>query len=151
MLELNKVMIVGNLTRDPEKKTLQSGTDVCQFDVAINRRWTQNGEKKESVCFLNCKAWAKTAEFVAQYFKKGGRIYVEGRLEQETWTEKETNAKRSKHVLVAERVGFADSKKAESDDANADGESQPEETRGTGTKPRTAAQQEEDAAADLPF
>jgi len=112
MLELNKVMLVGNLTRDPEVKYLPSGKAITNFSIAANRKWTdkQSGEKKQEATFVDITAWGPQAEFVGKYFKKGAAIFVEGRLKQDTWEDKNTGQKRSKLSIVAERVQFADSK-----------------------------------------
>jgi single-strand DNA-binding protein len=86
MPNLNKVMLIGNLTRDPELRYTPGGTAVTDFGLAINRRWTaQNGEKKEEVCFVDCQAWARSAEIISEYCKKGVPLFVEGRLRLDNW------------------------------------------------------------------
>lgn len=105
-MELNVVHILGNLTRDPETRHLASGTSVTTFSLACNRRYTVNGEKREEVLFIDVTAWAKTGEFVQKYMQKGSSCLVHGYLKQEIWDDKQTGAKRSKIVLVADRVGF---------------------------------------------
>ena len=110
MLELNKVMIVGRLTRDPETRMLPSGSSVANFGVAVSRRYRdpKTNEWVDDTCFIDVKAWNKQAEFVQQYFTKGKGIFVEGRLVQESW---ETDGqKRSKVLIVAEQMKFAESK-----------------------------------------
>jgi len=104
---MNLVIIKGNVTRDPEMRYLPNGTAVCDLGVAVNRTWIdQNGEKKEEVNFFDCQAWAKTAEIIAQYFKKGKPILVQGRLKQDTWEDKKTGDKRSKVRIVVDRFEF---------------------------------------------
>ena len=111
MLELNKVLMTGNLTRDPEVKYLPSGQAICNFSIALNRHYkSKDGETQQEATFVDITAWGPQAEFVGKYFKKGAAIYVEGRLKQDTWEDKNTGAKRSKLSVVAERVQFADSK-----------------------------------------
>ena len=107
MASLNKVLMMGNLTRDPELRHTPAGTAVCSFDVASNRSYTgKDGEKQEEVCYITVIVWAKAAENCAQYLKKGRQVLVEGRLQFRSWEDKETKAKRSKHEIVADRVQF---------------------------------------------
>jgi single-strand DNA-binding protein len=104
-MEINKVMIYGNLTRDPE--TRQAGqSSVTTFAIASNRKYTTNGEKREEACFVDVEAWGKTGELCAQYLRRGSAAFVEGRLKQETWEDKNGGGKRSKHVLSASSVQF---------------------------------------------
>jgi single-strand DNA-binding protein len=113
MLELNKVMLIGNLTRDPELSYLPSGTALAKLGLAVSRRYKdRNGETKEDVAFVDIETWAKSAEFCAKYLKKGRRVFVEGRLRQDRW-EAPDGAKRNRMVVNAERVQFADSRPSE--------------------------------------
>jgi single-strand DNA-binding protein len=110
MLEMNKVFLIGNLTRDPDIRYIPSGTAVSEFDIAVNRRYkNKNGEAKDETAFINIETWGKTAEFCSQYLKKGRRIFVEGRLRQDSW-EAQDGTKRQRIRVVAERVQFADFK-----------------------------------------
>lgn len=105
-MNLNKVFIVGNLTRDPEQKTLPSGTSVVSFGVATNRVWkNQQGEKQEDVQFHNIVVFGRQADSVAQYLKKGSSVLIEGRIQTRNW-EAQDGSKRSKTEIVAERVQF---------------------------------------------
>ncbi len=115
MASYNKAILMGNLTKDPELRTLPSGGTVCQFDLALNRTYTsQSGEKKEEVCYVTIVVWGKQAENCAQYLKKGRGAHVEGRLQHRSWTTPE-GQKRSKLEVVAERVQFlSDSRGARS-------------------------------------
>lgn len=97
------------MTRDCELRYLQNGTAIGNFGVAVNETWMKDGEKKEKTTFLDCKAWGKTAENIAQYFKKGSRFYGHGKIEIETWDDKATQQKRSKAVIVIESFQFCDS------------------------------------------
>lgn len=83
--DLNRVMLIGRIVRDPELKYIPSGTGVANFSVANGRSYTQSGEKKESTSFFNCIAWGKLGEIIVQYCKKGQRIGIEGRLQQRSW------------------------------------------------------------------
>lgn len=102
---LNKVMIYGNLTRDPELKSLPSGSSVANFGIATNRTWKdKDGSKKEQTEFHNIVAFGKTGELVAQYLKKGSAAYVEGRLQTRIWDK--DGAKQYRTEIVAEAVQF---------------------------------------------
>lgn len=105
-MNLNKVFIIGNLTRDPELKSLPSGTSVASFGVATNRVWkNQQGEKQEDVQFHNIVVFGKQADSVTQYLKKGSSVLIEGRIQTRNW-EAQDGSKRSKTEIVAERVQF---------------------------------------------
>ncbi len=106
-MNLNKVLLIGNLTRDPELKVLPSGSNVCNFSIATNRRWKdKSGQMKEEVQFHNCVAFGRTAEVIAQYMKKGAGIYVEGRLQTRSWDDKGTGAKRYATEIFVEQMQF---------------------------------------------
>ncbi len=108
---LNKVMLMGNLTRDVELKHTQSNQAVATIGMAVNRRWKdQNGEQREETTFVDCEAWGKTAEILAQYMAKGKPLLIEGRLKLDTWQDKESGANRSKMRVVIEQFYFVDSK-----------------------------------------
>lgn len=105
-MNLNKVFLIGNLTRDPELKTLPSGSSVASFGVATNRVWrNQQGERQEEVQFHNVVVFGKQAETVSQYLKKGSSALIEGRLQTRNW-EAQDGSKRTKTEIVAERVQF---------------------------------------------
>lgn len=105
MADLNRVFLIGNLTRDPEMRSLSSGTSIASFGLAMNRVYTaQNGEKKEEVCFVRVVVFGKQAEACGQYLSKGKPVFVEGRLQYRSW---ETEGqKRNSLDVVAERVQF---------------------------------------------
>ncbi len=105
MVSFNKVMLMGNLTRDPELRYTSGGTPVCKLGLAVNRRYTQNNELKEEVCFVNITVWGKQAENCNEYLSKGRAIFVEGHLQQDRW-EGEDGKKRSRMEVVAENVKF---------------------------------------------
>jgi single-strand DNA-binding protein len=106
-MELNKVLLIGNLTRDPESRMLPSGAQVVKMGLASNRRFGsgEGGERKEETLFVDVEAWNKTAELCAQYLRKGSQILVEGRLKLDQYTT-QTGEKRSRIFVVADRVQF---------------------------------------------
>lgn len=115
---LNKVVIMGRLTRDPEYRTTATGTSVVNFSVAVDRDFSgQSGEKETD--FINCVAWRKTAEFVTKHFMKGSMIVVAGRLQVSSWTD-DTGNKRQKCEVVADNVYFGESKRSRDADIGAD-------------------------------
>lgn len=102
---LNKVMLIGNLTRDPEMRYTPQGTAVCTFGVATNRNWTtENGEKKEDAEFHNIVAWNKLAEICSQFLKKGRKVYVEGRLSTRSWQGQDGSQKQRTEVVISDMV-----------------------------------------------
>jgi single-strand DNA-binding protein len=104
---LNKVMIMGNITRDIEVRHTPNNTAVATIGVAMNRKWkTPEGEQREEVVFVDCDAWGRTAEVIAQYFSKGKPIMIEGRLKLDTWDDKTTGKKQSKLKVVIEEFYF---------------------------------------------
>ena len=106
MANVNKVFLIGNLTRDPELRYTPQGTAVGEFGLAINRQWKgPNGEKKEEVCFVDCQAWARTAEVISEYCKKGSLLFVEGRLKLDSWEGKD-GQKRSRMRVVVDNFQF---------------------------------------------
>jgi single-strand DNA-binding protein len=110
MASFNKVILAGNLTRDPELTHTPKGTAVGKFSLAINRNWTtETGEKREEVTFVDVKSFGRQAETVAKFLRKGRPLLVEGRLHLETWDDKTTGAKRSRTVVVMESFSFIDS------------------------------------------
>ena len=105
-MNFNKVILIGNLTRDPQMSYLPSQTPVCEFGLAVNRKWKgQDGQQKEEVCFVDCHCYGKQAETFNQYMSKGRPILVEGRLQLDTWESKD-GQKRSKHRIFVERFQF---------------------------------------------
>ena len=102
----SKAIIVGNITRDPELRSTPSGAQVCGFSVAVNRTYKDSsGANQESVSFIDCSAWGRAGEIIAQYAKKGSGILISGRLEQRSWEDKE-GQKRSRVEIVVEDFNF---------------------------------------------
>jgi len=107
---INRVFLMGNLTRDPEVKLLSGDRATASFGLATNRKWkSADGEAKEEVTFIDCECWGRTAETVGQYLNKGSKCLVEGRLKLDSWDDKESGQKRSRLKVVAEQVTFLDS------------------------------------------
>ena len=101
----NKVVLLGNLTRDPELRTTPNGQTVCGFSLAINRTWRNaEGEQQEAVDYIDCNAWGKAAEIINQYMQKGRALLVSGRLQQRSW--EQDGQKRSKVEVVVEDFNF---------------------------------------------
>ena len=110
MPNFNKVILAGNLTRDPELRYTPKGTAVAKIALAINRRWKdETGQQKEEVTFVDVDAFGKQAELISQYIKKGRPILVEGRLKLDQWDDKTTGQKRSRLGVVLEAFEFLDS------------------------------------------
>ena len=107
MASFNKVILIGNLTRDPELRHTPKGTCVAKIGLALNRVWTtEGGEKKEEVVFVDVDLFGRTAEVVGQYMRKGSPLLVEGRLKLDQWDDKATGQKRSKLGVHGEQVQF---------------------------------------------
>jgi single-strand DNA-binding protein len=103
MANYNKIILVGNLTRDPQLRYLPSQMAVCDFGLAVNHRFkTKSGEDREEVCFVDCSVFGRGAEIVNQYCQKGRPLLVEGRLKYDTWEDKQGGGKRSKHSVVVD-------------------------------------------------
>jgi len=144
MANLNKVMLIGNVTRDPEIRYTPKGTALVDLGLAVNRRYTaDNGEKREETTFVDITFWGRTAEIANEYLKKGRSVYVEGRLQLDSWDDKATGQKRSKLKIVGEEMQMLGSR-----EGGGGGSSQPsgggeydEEPRSSRPASRPAQQQ----------
>ena len=138
MASLNKVLLIGNLTRDPELRYLTGGNSaVCEFGIAINRRFMQaSGPEKDETCFLEIVVWGKQAETCSRFLQKGSTVFIEGRLVYDQWTEKDSQKKRSRVRVTAERVQFLSGRR---DDQGMPGEMPPEDD-GYQSQPRAPRQ-----------
>jgi len=113
MASYNKVIMMGNLTRDPQLSYLPSQTPVVEFGLASNRRWkAQDGTQREETCFVDCRAYGRMAENISKYCHKGRPLLIEGRLTFDQW-ETQEGAKRSKHRITVEGFTFVDSRGSE--------------------------------------
>ena len=135
MRDYNKVILMGHLSQDPEYKELSGTNKVANFTIAVNRQWTNSeGDEMQQVSFIDCMAFGGRGKTIADHFTKGRPIFVEGRLKQEKWTDKETGKKQSKLRVVVENFSFIDSKKSPTTDtippeAGNDGEEMSEEEK----------------------
>jgi single-strand DNA-binding protein len=139
MASFNKVIIAGNLTRDPELRYTPKGTAIARIGVACNRKWkSETGELKEEVTFVDVDAFGKQAETIGQYLKKGRPILIEGRLRYETWEDKQSGQKKSKLGVVLESFQFLDSGGGRSEGGSAP------------SRPAPSAPSSEPAGGDMP-
>jgi single-strand DNA-binding protein len=149
MANFNKVLLMGNLTRDPEVRYTPKGTAIATIGLAVNRVWTtESGEKKEEVTFVDVDVWGRQAETIGQYMAKGRPIFIEGRLKLDQWDDKESGQKRSKLKVVCESFQFIGAPKG---GAAGGGEfsDQPPAAKPSRGRPASApAPTEEDAPAD---
>jgi len=106
MASFNKVILMGNLTRDPEVRYTTGGMAVCDIALAVSHNWTdkKNNERKEETSFIDVTLWGRTAEIAGEYLAKGRQVLIEGRLSQDRWDDKETGQKRSKLKVIAEEM-----------------------------------------------
>lgn len=146
-MNLNKAMIIGNLTRDPETRTTPSGQTVTNFGVATNLIWTDaNGEKQKKAEFHNVVAWRKLGEICAQYLKKGNKVYIEGRLQTRDW-EGQDGVKRYRTEIIAENMIMLDTKGA----AASRGEAPPAPINDYSQPESPASDKDEIQVENIPF
>lgn len=153
MLELNKVLLTGRLTRDPEYRSTTTGRAVARFTLAVNRRWynRETGSQQEETTFVDVDVWERSAEFVKNYLRKGSGVFVEGRLKQDNWQDKETGQNRSKLGIVAERVQFAESRAEAERSSGGSGLSAPPVSRVSEPEPEPRYDSADSSEDDLPF
>lgn len=119
MASFNKVILLGNLTRDPEVRYTPKGSAVCDLGLAVNRQYSlDNGEKREEVTYVDVVLWARLAEIAGEYLKKGRPVFIEGRLQLDTWDDKQSGQKRSKLRVVGETMQLLGSRPASGGDAD---------------------------------
>ena len=153
MASFNKVLLMGNLTKDPELRYTPNGSAVADFGLAINRTYTSNGEKKEETCFVEINVWGKQAESTSKYLQKGSPAFIEGRLQLDQWDDKETGKARSRLKVVAERVQFLGSPKGGTSYDEHDAVGKPNVSGGSyNSSPAAAPQQtyQQTAAPNVP-
>jgi single-strand DNA-binding protein len=151
MANVNKVILIGNVTRDPEIKYTPKGTAVVELSMAINRVFqSDGGEKKEETTYVEVTLWSRQAEIAAEYLKKGRPVYIEGRLQLDTWDDKETGKKRSKLRVVGEQMQFLGSREGGGGSRGGDDDAPPSRPRPSsgGGASRPPAEPEDD---DIPF
>lgn len=138
MASFNKIIMIGNLTRDPETKQVGSGQSVCRLGLASNRQFKnkQTGALVQEVCFVDIDVWGAQAESCQQYLRKGKPVLIEGRLKFDSWQDAD-GSKRSKHAIVAERVTFLGSAQDEAEDqGSSDTTNDISAEKAVATKPR---------------
>ena len=122
-IELNQVVVAGNLTRDPETRSINDRM-VATFTIAASRRYKVDGETREKTAFIDCEAWGKTAEIIGRFFTKGKPIIVQGRIDQQSWTDKETQKKRSKLLVSVDSFSFVPDGKRDQNAPSQSGQTQ---------------------------
>jgi len=111
MASFNQVILIGNLTRDPELRFIPAGTAVCDLSIAVNEKYkAKNGEMREEVSFFDCTCWGRTAEVAAEYLKKGRSCMIVGKLKQDRWDDEKTGQKRSKVKVTVTTIQFLGAK-----------------------------------------
>ena len=156
MANLNKVMLIGNLTRDPELRVTPKGTAICTFSLAVNRKFRDEaGADREEVTYVDIEAWGKSGENVAKYCTKGRPLFVEGRLRLDQWEDKNTKEKRSRMKVVCENFQFLGSGRAEGGAPGGEGGEAPRYSapaaRGPAAPKPAAPVQQENLDEDVPF
>jgi single-strand DNA-binding protein len=134
MASFNKVILLGNLTRDPEVRYTPKGSAVCDLGIAVNRAYTtEGGERREEVTFVDVVLWARLAEIAGEYLRKGRPVFIEGRLQMDSWDDKQTGQKRTKLRVVGESMQLLGSRPA-----GAGGEAADEDRVGASAGGKTA-------------
>lgn len=158
MANLNKVMLIGNLTRDPELRVTPKGTAICTFSLAVNRKFRdESGADREEVTYVDIEAWGKSGENISKYCTKGRPLFVEGRLRLDQWEDKNTKEKRSRMKVVCENFQFLGSGRGDSaGGAGGGGEggerySAPPRRDSGGGAPARPAPAQEKLDEDVPF
>lgn len=156
MANFNKVLLMGNLTRDPEVRYTPKGTAVCQLGLAVNRTWKdESGQDKEEVTFVDIEVWGKQAETASKYLSKGRPVFVEGRLKLDSWEDKESGQKRNKLKVVGERIQFLGApKNVEFETGDAPSGGAPSRRGATGQAvppPQPQAEGNSSSEDDIPF
>jgi single-strand DNA-binding protein len=156
MANLNRVLLIGNLTRDPDLRYTPKGTAVTEIALAVNRIYSgDDGERKEETTFVDVTLWARLAEIAGQYLKKGRPVFIEGRLQLDTWDDKQTGQKRSKLRVVAENIQLLGSRQeGELPASGSSASAPPRRTSGTSAPPARSEPRDPDLDAepdDIPF
>lgn len=152
MASFNKVILLGNLTRDPEVRYTPKGSAVCDLGLAVNRVYTlENGEKREEVTYVDVTLWSRLAEIAGEYLKKGRPVFIEGRLQLDTWDDKQSGQKRSKLRVIGETMQLLGSRPS----GGAPAEAEAEDRQSRGGKPSTPPPKEAASAEpkedEIPF
>lgn len=151
MANFNKVILLGNLTRDPELRTTPKGTSVCQFGMAVNRVYRSGDETQEETTFVDLEAWGKQAEIISKYVHKGNPLFIEGRLKFDSWESKE-GEKRSKLKVIVENMQLMGSKGDNSGSSQGSGNYAPAQRESAPSAPSSPAPASSgDIEEDVPF
>ena len=156
MANLNKVMLIGNLTRDPELRVTPKGTAICQFSLAVNRKFRDEaGADREEVTYVDIEAWGKSGENIAKYCTKGRPLFVEGRLRLDQWEDKTTKEKRSRMKVVCDNFQFLGTGRAEGGAPGAEGAGEQPRYNAPAARPGaprpSAPAAQENLDEDVPF
>ncbi len=153
MANLNKVMLIGNLTRDPELRVTPKGTAICQFSLAVNRKFKdESGGEREEVTYVDIEAWSKQGETIAKYCTKGRPLFVEGRLRLDQWEDKTTKEKRSRMKVVLENFQFLGSGRGDGGAGGGEGgEARSYAPRASAAPKPAAPPAQENLDEDVPF
>lgn len=154
MANLNKVMLIGNLTRDPELRVTPKGTAICTFSLAVNRKFKdESGGEREEVTYVDIEAWGKAGENISKYCTKGRPLFVEGRLRLDQWEDKNTKEKRSRMKVVCENFQFlGGGQRSEGGGGEGGGESRSYSPAPRASAPsRPAPAPQENLDEDVPF
>lgn len=151
MANLNKVMLIGNLTRDPELRVTPKGTAICTFSLAVNRKFKDDsGGEREEVTYIDIEAWGKSGENISKYCTKGRPLFVEGRLRLDQWEDKNTKEKRSRMKVVLENFQFLGTGRG-GDGGGESGEARSYAPRSSAPRPSSPAPAQENLDEDVPF
>src|SRR6266702_705647 len=155
MASFNKVILLGNLTRDPEVRYTPKGSAVCDLGIAINRQYTlDSGEKREEVTYVDVVLWSRLAEIAGEYLKKGRPVFIEGRLQLDTWDDKQSGQKRSKMRVIGETMQLLGGRAAAGAGAAVDESEEDRQSRSSGKAisppPKSSAPAEPDDD-EIPF
>ena len=151
MASYNKIILVGNLTRDPALSYLPSQTPVCEIGLAVNNKWRdKEGQQREDVCFIDCRCFGKQAETLNQYMSKGRQLLVEGRLELDQW-ETPDGQKRSKHRVWVQSFQFLDSGQGRATGGGGGGYQQPAPPTSSAPPQPPQPPMDEPGGEDIPF
>ena len=150
MASFNKVILLGNLTRDPEVRYTPKGSAVCDLGLAVNRQYSlDNGEKREEVTFVDVVLWARLAEIAGEYLKKGRPVFIEGRLQLDSWDDKQSGQKRTKLRVVGETMQLLGSRPPAAEGEEGSSGAKQSSSRSSAPPPKAAASQPDDD--DIPF
>jgi single-strand DNA-binding protein len=144
MASLNKVFLLGRTTRDPELRYTPKGTPVVEIGLAVNRTWSEEGQKREETVFVDVTLWGRTAEIAQQYLHKGSPVFIEGRLQLDTWDDKQSGQKRSKLRVVGENLQLLGDRRESASPP-------PRPPVKVSASPRPAGVREPDLSEDVPF